>query len=153
MDGDLALFVNGPSDIDMQLTGMDLATDAGLRTAIIMSLFTDLRVDAEELPLGELSRRGWWGDLFNSVVGDQIGSRFWLLVREKRTTETLNRAEDYAKECLGWLIDDGVADTIDIDSSYDGNGFLVLGISITRPQIAGIFKFQTKWQFESDQGN
>lgn len=153
MLGDIGFFVDSPNVIDLHLVGNDLVTDDGLRTAVIISLFTDRRVDTEEVPEGDLSRRGWWGDLFSGNVGDQLGSRLWLLEREKRVQETLNRAEDYAKESLDWLVDDGVADSVDVDANYDENGALVLSISISRPKPKDVFKFQTKWQFEADQGS
>ena len=48
---------------DMSLIGIDLATEEGLYTAVVISLFTDARADKDdELPAGENdSRRGWWG--------------------------------------------------------------------------------------------
>jgi phage gp46-like protein len=150
-NGDIGFFVNAPNDFDLRITGHDLATDDGLRTSVLLSLFTDCRVNEEEVPVGELSQRGWWGDLFSDVDGDQLGSRLWLLNREKRTIETLNRAEDYARESLAWLVEDGVAETLDTQASYDENGNMILGITLTKPNNKGVFRFETKWQFEADQ--
>lgn len=152
MNGDIGLYVKGPGDFDLTFEKGDLKTEDGLRTACLISLFSDRRVERDELPLGEQSLRGWWGDLFSDVAGDQLGSRLWLLAREKRTIETLNRAEDYSKEALTWLLDDGIADSLSVDAAYDASGAVVISITLTRPNVSGeVFRFQTKWQFEADQ--
>lgn len=87
----------------------DLLGDDGLQTPITVSLFTD-RVAWADDPLPEYlpgqfsDRRGWWGDLARPDGRDRpIGSRLWLLFREKELAEVVARAEDYVKECLSWL--------------------------------------------------
>ena len=61
---DLALhFAPGAWSADLSILGGDLATDDGLRTAVIISLFTDARARADDpLPEADADRRGWWGD-------------------------------------------------------------------------------------------
>lgn len=132
MKGDIGLFLKD-NLFDLQIANGDLTGDNGLETAVSISLFTDRRVSDEELPPLEKNKKGWWGDMFPEVDQDQIGSRLWLLNREKRTQETLRRAEDYAKEALKWLIDDGVASSITTVAIYDTNKFLQLDVTITRP--------------------
>lgn len=143
--GDIGLFVQADSAIDLVVQANDLLVDGGLSTSVILSLFTDRQVDLDEIPFGETSRRGWWGDLFTDLPGDLIGSRLWLLKREKRTVETLSRAEEYALEALQWMLDDGVADLIEPTASYDLNGALQLQILITKPKETLNFRFKTKW--------
>lgn len=143
MSGDIGLFLSDKL-FDLQIVNGDLAGDNGLETAISISLFTDRRVSDEELPQLEKDKRGWWGDMFPEIDQDQIGSRLWLLNREKRTLETLRRAEDYAKEALKWLIDDGVASSISALATYDSNKFLQLAIDITRPS-GRTSRFQVLW--------
>jgi len=131
MDAALVKRTNG---LDLAIAGNDLRTVQGLSTAILISLFTDRRAeDDDELPLGTTDRRGWWGDAFADVSGDRIGSRLWLLRRAKQTQQTLNRAKEYAHEALAWLIDDGVATSLQIAASNAGNAILSLEISITLP--------------------
>ncbi len=66
----------------LQLNGADLLTDNSLLTAVIISLFTDRRaLDSDEIPDGTRDRRGWWGDSFRERP---VGSRLWLLSRERR---------------------------------------------------------------------
>ncbi|AST79313.1 TPA: phage GP46 family protein [Citrobacter farmeri] len=95
VDEMLAEWEKGPGAL---VTGFDL------QTAIIISLFTDRLARADD-NYEDSDRRGWWGD----AGGDgQLGSRLWLLRREKLTTDVAKRAEEYAHEALTWLKDDGV---------------------------------------------
>ena len=84
----------------------DLQGDDGLMTAVIISLFTDARAhDDDPLPderVGVSSdRRGWWGDCLPDAQGEQtlesIGSRLWLLWREKDLDSVVARARQYAE--------------------------------------------------------
>lgn len=118
----------------LEIENGDIAADDGLQTAVTISLFTDQRVSTDELPSGEDSKRGWWGDAFPTVDQDQIGSKLWLLERSKRTAETLRKFQDYCAEALNWLIDDGVAAKIEVVASYDENNHLVADITITKPK-------------------
>lgn len=134
--------------VDLEVLKGDLKPDRGLETAVIISLFSDMRIDAEELPHGESSKRGWWGDLISEIPGDKIGSRLWLLRREKVTLETANRAEEYALEALQWLIDDGVAETIEVDAEFNAVQELILTVTINQPQGNRVFRFADKWAAE-----
>lgn len=116
------------------LAGGQLATDRDLDSAIILSLFLDRRALPDDvLPAGVESRRGWWGDTFAAVEGDRIGSRLWLLRREKQTQETLNRAVEYSREALQWLVDDRVAAVVSVVAEWARLGTLALGVEIIRP--------------------
>lgn len=128
----------------LQVENGDLIGDDGLETAIVISLFTDKRVSDDDLPIEETSKRGWWGDTFPNVDQDKIGSRLWLLERVKRTAETLRKSEDYIKEALNWLIEDGVAASIEVTSSYDENNQLVAAIVVSKPK-GRTSRFQLLW--------
>lgn len=127
--------------------GPGLTEDEGLQTAVIISLFTDRRAEVADLPADATGhdRRGWWGDSFAEVEGDRIGSRLWLLAREKKTQATLLKARDFAKEALAWLLDDGIARGVIVATSWmpGRDGVMVMVAEISR---AG--KPVTKYQFE-----
>lgn len=114
---DIALKIKGES-FGIAIQDGDFEKDEGLETAVILSLFTDRRVTDEELPQGQTYKRGYWADKYSSVNGDQYGSRLWTLGREKRQIEVLRRAEDFCKEALNWLIEDGVASSITATASF-----------------------------------
>ena len=149
MSGDIKLIQNDQYELDVNVLTDDLETDEGLETAIILSLYTDRRVDTQELPPEEKSRRGWFGDLLAQTPGDFIGSRLWLLDRAKVSDDTRNLAEDYAQEALQWLIDDGVADSIDVSASFDKNNALAIQCIITKPNGDALpFQYESPWAIE-----
>lgn len=121
---------------DLLQSGADLDQDPTLETAVIVSLFSDRRAsETDELPAGCTWRRGWWGAELPLVPGDerQWGSHLWLLSREKQTEQTRQRAEQYAREALAWMIEDGVASAADVRAEWTGMGRLALRVDITRP--------------------
>ncbi len=128
--GDLALtYKNGIIDLDLGEGGT--AIDEGLRTAVIISLFTDRRASASDaIPDGTDDRRGWWGDIYPDVEGDLIGCRLWLLDREKDLPSRLRLAETYAREGLAWMIEDSVAKTVEVSASSVRQGVLALSIKL-----------------------
>ena len=131
---DIGLFIIDGC-LQLKLEDGDLAEDKTLETAVAISLFTDRRVTDGELPAGILDKRGWWGDLFPPVEDDQIGSKLWLLERGKINNETLAQAETYAIEALNWMIEDGVAATIEANADFfeGSSDRITLAVTITRP--------------------
>lgn len=118
---------------DLALGEGALALDDGMRTAIAISLFTDARArDDDPLPSRGADRRGWWGD-FDRADGDETGSRLWLLARSKILPATLIRAREYAHEALAWLIEDRIAQTVEVEVEAQQPDRLAIGVIITRP--------------------
>lgn len=114
---------------DLALHQGDLVLDLGLGSAVLRSLFTDARASADELERwGGGDPRGWWG----SDEADEWGSTLWLLSREKATQETRARAEGAARAALEWLIDDGVAESVEVTAAYPERGQLSLEVRVVR---------------------
>jgi phage gp46-like protein len=143
---DLALQWNGQAG-DLALEADDLVRDDGLETAVILSLFLDRRADpGDVLPDAGTDRRGWWGDAVPPVAGDQIGSRLWLLSREKETAAALRRAEEFACEALQWLVEDRVAERVEVAAQVPRTGLLGLAITIHRPRKDPVqYRFDRTW--------
>ena len=153
--GDIALqFDLDQEGIDLgELIQNDLAQDEGLETAVIISLFSDHRVTREEAARDDTDLRGWWADSVDPLVEtDSIGSKLWLLSREKSTDETLSRARQYCEEALQWLLDESVADSLTVETSYedyagDVKSLMLIDIQITRPEGDVVrFKFYNEWR-------
>lgn len=88
-----------------------LAEGMDLETAVLISLFTDARAADDDLVPGAADdRRGWWAG--------PLGSRLWLLAREKATNEVRLRAQDYCRDALQWMLDDKVADRIEVNAEW-----------------------------------
>lgn len=134
-------------DADLTMIDSDLASDRGLETAVILSLFTDRRVETDDKPPSgdDRDRRGWWADQFAAVDGDRIGSRLWLLDRSKRTNETALRAKEYVAEALAWMLVDRVVAGIDIQTETTASALLI-AIGLQRPGRDPVFyRFAHVW--------
>lgn len=139
-------FIDFTSGADLAISGLLLASDDGLDTAVIISLFTDARAEVDDkLPHSGMDRRGWWGDAFANTPGDRIGSRVWLLPG-KQTQQNLNAAREYAQESLAWLLKDHIAARIDVAASNPRDGLLALAITIEKPDGTLLARrYETLW--------
>ena len=105
---------------DWAVANGSLVAGADVETAVLISLFTDrLALADDEIPdapqVGIADRRGWWGDQDSNYL---IGSRLWLLDRVKGPLNVAQRAEDYAREALQWMLDDGVVAKFDVHATW-----------------------------------
>lgn len=141
---------------DDVLDGSDLDGTNELVTAVAISLFTHRTAEADDiLPNADQSdaqssRRGWWADYQAAELypgATPIGSRLWLLSREKQTEDTRNRAEDYIREALAWMIDVRLATQIDLDVAWFARGRLGALITIYRGSAKSIaVQFDQLWE-------
>lgn len=132
---------------DLALVEGQLATDEGLRTAMLISLFTDARARADDaLPDPGGDPRGWWGNGFDRVPGRELGSRLWLLSREKLTFATLARARAYAEEALAWMTAEGVVSALEVEVARLGDQALGIAVIIDRPEGPARQRFDFKWE-------
>lgn len=153
-----AVFIGDKMISDYALETGALQNDPGLETAVVISLFTDRRAEPDdELPVDAEDRRGWWGDVAPPMVngravdGDRIGSRLWLLGREKQLQSVVERARQYVEEALSWMIEDGLCERIDVIAEIVRTGVLGVGITIHRPNADAVtFKFDHAWTAQAD---
>jgi phage gp46-like protein len=99
---------------DLVFTGRDFALDATPVSALLISLGSDRRARLDDVlpdaysamnpagPATLLGRRGWVGDGLDNQAR-LIGSRLWLLVRQKATEGVRKSAEQILAEALAWL--------------------------------------------------
>lgn len=140
---------------DWYIANGGLAIDqGGLQSAVLVSLFTDGRApDDAALPPGSDDRRGWWADTYQA---DDIGSLLWLLARAKKagngngyagaTGNLLKRVEDVCRAALKWLLDDGVARSVDVTARWLSASALGVRIVITKPFGAAVaFDYSWAW--------
>lgn len=126
--------LNDQTYADLKVANGDLVADEGLETAVLISLFTDRYVPAEELPPGLFETSGWWGDALSDLPEDRIGSRLWLIfARGKIDVSTKNKMKDYAQEALEWMVSEGVAAKIEVSTVLVQNTRIELTVKIYRP--------------------
>jgi phage gp46-like protein len=111
----------------------DLESDADLRTAVIISLFSDrLAATDDELPsMSDPDRRGWWGDT-GTDPPDNIGSKLWLYSRTVWTEPVRLGIEEAARNALQWMLDDGAADEVLVSAVRSEMGRIDLYVVIQR---------------------
>jgi len=125
---------------DLRLGALGLEADAGLASAVFLSLFCDARARRDDLPEDTLeSRRGWWADL----EGDRFGSRLWLLRRAKQTGTTLREYEAAAEDALAWLVREQIVQRVEVEASYPGAGIVQLVVRLVRGEAR---RWADRWE-------
>lgn len=132
------------SRCDFALASGVLQADHDIKTAVLLSLFTDRRAEQDDvLPDESASRRGWWGDALNPR---RIGSRLWLLGREKQLREVVIRAREYAEESLAWLVEEGIAKRVIVTAEILQAGWIGLVVRVERERAApASYRYQFAW--------
>lgn len=135
---------------DIVRGGDNIDLDDGLDAAVLISLFTHRRAaSTDDLPDGPGSdRQGWWGDTYSRNDGHQIGSRLWLLNRATLSDDTVNQAKSYIEEALQWMINDGLAETITVDTFRRGD-LLCFQVDIARP-LDPTSHYSRLWEVRTD---
>ena len=141
------IFIDLDHGADLALEQFALAADDGLETAVILSLFSDARaLDADTLPHGQTDRRGWWADAYPVAVGDRFGSRLWLLRASKQLQQSLNEARQYAEQALAWLVGDGAASKVEVETFIPRDEVLGMIVRIYRPDgLVTPIRFESLW--------
>lgn len=147
---------------DLALAEGDLLGDDGLQTAVTISLFTDAPARRDDRlpdagPTSTGDRRGWWGDALDDIAAfDPIGSRLWLLSREKEILEDMDkvipRARQYAEESLAWLTRDGHVASVIVSVTVPQPSVLAIGVQTTRPGT-GAGERTDRWTLFYDYAN
>lgn len=143
MKQDVGFFDVGSQWPDLVIENGDLKADNGLQTASLISMFSDKRITLEELPRGYTDQRGWWADAIADVEDDKIGSKFWVLVANgKLSDKSPIELENIMRDAFEWLLDDGIAASVDVSAARDGSNNIVGSATISKPSGQNIpFKF------------
>jgi phage gp46-like protein len=142
------LYLKYDNNVDSPTFGMcDLNFDAGnaLESSVLMSLFSWRRVSPPEVEDGT-KRYGWWADVF---YDSPLGSKLWLLRRRKVLPNIIPLAKQYVKESLQWLVDTGVAVSIDVDAWLEVKNpeHLYIKVVINKANDGPfILRFEGLWQ-------
>jgi len=126
------------------VAGGMLETGHDLRTAVILSLFSD-RMARDDDDYEGSDRRGWWGDTGSE---DPMGSRLWLLDRQVLSREVALRAEEYALESLAWLRDDGIVSALGASAQIIWPSRLDLILTLQQPGASRPVAMKFYWLWE-----
>lgn len=131
----MQLFLNGA------VVTSDMADN--LSRSVVISLFTWQRASQSD-EVDNDQRMGWWGDTFAENKGDKIGSKLWLLLRQKVTDETLLRAQEMADDALQWLVEDGICTDVSVSVERDSNDPNRINLSVFLEQEHGKTSYEIK---------
>lgn len=124
----------GIVDLDLAVdssTGA-LAVDPTLKTAILISFGSRARAKPDDRLQDPTELGGWWGDAFADVPGDNFGSRFWTL-QGLHMGEALPLAEPIAREALQWMVEDGLADSFEIEVEAVQKDRIGIRVGVVQP--------------------
>ncbi len=127
-----------------------------LVTAVTIAFCTDrLAETSDSLPIpGSTDRKGWWGDDGAADIwnGWPVGSRLWLMVRDKITDSkysggaTTARAVTFAKECLQPFVDVKIISGFDIAVAQVSAMRIDMMVTLYRGPLPAIsLQFQSLW--------
>ena len=152
---DIFMAQNEDGHFDLSVQRGDLVGDNSLGTEIMVSLFTDVRAEKDELPPEYRDLRGWWADALLSMQGDEqgIGSKLWLLRRQKHLESVLVQAETYARSALQWLINEGLASAVSVTAENPVQGMLALKVSVTRASPSVVQRVTDAWMINITETN
>lgn len=116
--------------MDLQFDGDgDVAHGETFDTSIVVSLGTDARATAAQMPIPE-RRRGWIGN--DRTPGQEMGGLLWLFEQARLNGATALGIEDIASNALSWFVDEAFATSVVPTAVLQKNAnLLLLGIQIT----------------------
>lgn len=120
------IWKDGRADILLNSDGNDLQVGQELKTAILVSMFTDARAAVADVPNINSDRRGWWAA--------NLGSLLWLLQRAKATLRNLEKGIEYIKNSLNWLLQKGIASKIEVTGQIQNLYKFTFQIKITKAE-------------------
>jgi phage gp46-like protein len=137
---DIKLTIDSFGNSDAAFLSGDIQTDAGLETAVYLSLFTD----AYDPDSGD---GGYWGD----ALGDQaLGSLLWTLRRSKMTADLPSRVKACISDALAWLTSNAIASSVSVTVTKASMFVLSIEIDITKPDSSVLnLKYAYNWQAQA----
>lgn len=111
-----------------------LDTKDWIKGWVLNQLSSRSAIDCADTSLG-IKTGGWWADAFRGDVGFISGSKLWSLQWSKTINETLQIAQRYAEDALGYLTAWKVADSITVDVAYVSRTVLTLTVTIKGPNV------------------
>jgi phage gp46-like protein len=127
-----------------------------LVTAVTIAFCTDrLAESSDALPIpGSTDRKGWWGDDDAADIwnGWPIGSRLWLMARDKITDSnysggaTTAKATTFANECLQPFVDAQIISDFDVKVAQINAQRIDMTVTLYRGPLPDIsLQFQSLW--------
>lgn len=142
--GDVYLYdTQDGSEIEIK-NGLVMA-DEGFRTAVYLSLFGGNSDDTGEV----INNETWWGNcLDNLSENEKLIGRFDAYVKSvPMTSRNIVVAEEKAKQDLQWIIDDGIADSVEVEITSGEKNKINLSVKIGKAgEILEAGNYSLQWE-------
>ena len=126
-EGDLLLY-DTPDGGDIQIENDLFISDRSFDTAVYLSLFGGNKDDNGKVK----NNKTWWGNTLAGInENEKIVSRFQAIIAGlPMTTKTIGEAESAAALDLQWVIDEGVAEKINVSGRAVGHNKFSIRVEI-----------------------
>ena len=138
---DLALNRRSDGCYDLVFDGKDLQTGKSLENVVVISIGSDARVAGRNFK-NTLQGDGWWGE--STFDGDRWGSMLHTLFQRKNDANVVLLAKQYVDDSLKWLVEDGVAGSVDSSVTKDDDA-LYISIDISKGGVTQNYRFEIMW--------
>jgi len=149
---DLKLDAGLDGCFDLVFDGTDIVMTDDLETSVMISIEGIGRAsDDDDLPNLDGLKRGWWGDAVGENQNIQMGSKLWLLSREKLTRNVLVKVKRLFFEALEWMNIDGVTESIQVFADIYSKEVVAVQIDLYRPKNKEpeTFRYFYNWEAQS----
>lgn len=131
---------------DLDFSKGDLSLTASLLNSVLLSFGTWLRETSVGKAVIDPVMGGWFG---NALESQPVGSFLWKNVSGKLDQANLDDAVSKAKEALKWMVDDGVADSVNVTAEISATAENTANFTVTlvKPDKSEeTFEFQANWE-------
>ena len=139
--GDLKLQCRNDGYYDLAFENGDLQLGKSLESAVLVSVGS-LGRGAAKYFKKELQDDGWWGE--PTIEGDVWGCLVHTLSKEPNQQNRQLLAVQYVKDSLRWLVDDGVAGSVDAEVEFKGE-YLCISVVIKKGGDREDFRYEILW--------
>ena len=130
---DIALHLNQDNQADITVSNGLVATDAGIATAINISLFG-----------ANIDNTAWWGNELNDNVSNNLTNEFLQLQGKTLISANLPVFQESIKKNLAWITADSIASGYTVECNITDINTLQINIVIEDLD----FKYTTYARFE-----
>lgn len=139
---DLSLYHREDGNFDLDFDGVDLRTGKSLENGVVLSIGSEGRSAGNSFEK-TLQSDGWWGE--PTFENDRWGSLLHTILSKKNDANIILLAEQYVKDSLKWLVDDGVFGSVEATATKDDSA-LYIDVAISKGDVSENYRYEIMWR-------
>ena len=112
----------------------DLVPVEGMESAILVSLFTDQRLDESQMDI-PINRGGWFGNAL--TPNRELGSKLWAYDNARITSGLVGNIRDCAKRSFDWMNQDNLTRKTSVSVALKGQQITIITTLTARGDKVG----------------